>query len=69
MKKRSVTIAGHASSITLEEEFWTQLKLIAKAQQKSVTQIVSEIDAAPHKGNLSSAIRLFVLQQLQAKIR
>ena len=69
MKKRSVTIAGHSSSITLEDEFWAQLKLIAKAQQKSVSQIISEIDNTPHKGNLSSTIRIFVLQQLQAKIR
>ena len=65
MKKRSVTIAGHASSITMEEEFWTSLKNIAAARGTSLNQLITEIDAAK-KGNLSSAVRVFILKELQS---
>ena len=64
MKKRSVNIAGHATSITMEEEFWTALKEIAAIRGTSLNQIISEIDAAK-KGNLSSAVRVFILKELQ----
>ena len=64
MKKRSVTIAGHASSITMEEEFWSALKEIAAVRGTSLNQLISEIDAAK-KGNLSSAVRVFILKELQ----
>lgn len=67
MKKRSVMIAGHSSSITLEEEFWRELKSIAKAQHKSVNDLVTEIDAGAGGKNLSSAIRLFILRHLKAQ--
>ena len=65
MKKRSITISGHQTSVTLEEEFWAALKSIAAARGQSLNQIVAEIDQArsrDNKGyNLSSAIRVFVL--------
>jgi predicted DNA-binding ribbon-helix-helix protein len=64
MKKRSVNIAGHASSITLEDEFWDTLKTLATAQQKSVNQLITEIDATK-SGNLSSALRVYVLRSLR----
>lgn len=64
MKKRSVKIAGHATSITLEEEFWAELKTIAAVQNKSINTLVTEIDET-RSGNLSSALRLHVLKTLK----
>lgn len=58
--KRSVRIAGHATSISLEAAFWRGLCAIAEAKGVSVNMLVTAIDAQRH-GNLSSAIRLFVL--------
>lgn len=58
--KRSVRIAGHATSISLEAAFWQALCDIAAARQVSVNALVAAIDAQ-RGGNLSSAIRLFVL--------
>jgi predicted DNA-binding ribbon-helix-helix protein len=58
--KRSVRIAGHATSISLEAAFWQGLCDIAAARHVSVNALVAAIDAA-RSGNLSSAIRLFVL--------
>lgn len=64
MKKRSIVIAGHATSVSLEQAFWDELKAIADARGTSVNQLVAEIDAG-RAGNLSSAIRLFVLAELK----
>lgn len=61
--KRSVMIAGHPTSITLEDEFWKRLKVIAKARGSTMSQLVAEIDKARGRGNLSSAIRVFVLRE------
>jgi len=65
--KRSLTIAQHRTSISLEEPFWTALAEIAKAQGKSVASLVSEIDkgrAGAGEGlSLSATIRLYVLAQ------
>ena len=60
--KRSVRIAGHATSVTLEAAFWQALCEIAAARQLSVNALVAAIDAT-RSGNLSSAIRLFVLDR------
>ena len=60
--KRSVVVAGHQTSISLEEQFWKSLKEIAKQRRTTVTDLVAEIDKSRKGGNLSSAIRLFVLQ-------
>jgi predicted DNA-binding ribbon-helix-helix protein len=59
--KRSVTIAGHPTSLTLEEPFWRDLKRIALRRGISLNALVSEIDSG-RAGNLSSALRLFVLE-------
>jgi predicted DNA-binding ribbon-helix-helix protein len=67
MKKRSVTISGHRTSITLEQEFWDALKDIASAEKTSLSTLISQIDSAGKDQNLSSAIRLFVLKKLQQK--
>ena len=60
-RKRSVVIAGHKTSVSLEPEFWDALKEIASNRGISVNQIVRDVDTN-HEGNLSSAIRIFVLR-------
>jgi predicted DNA-binding ribbon-helix-helix protein len=61
LRKRSVTIAGHATSFSLEEEFWQDLQTIARRRNLSLNALVSSIDAA-RAGNLSSALRVLVLE-------
>lgn len=62
--KHSVTIAGHTTSISLEEPFWAALRSIAKSQNRPLAALIAEIDE--RRGtNLSSALRLFVLDTLQ----
>jgi predicted DNA-binding ribbon-helix-helix protein len=62
--KRSVKIAGHATSVTLEPEFWETLREMAEKRGQSINQMVAEIDCT-RGGNLSSAIRVFVLTELK----
>ena len=59
--KHSLKIASHKTSVSLESEFWNGLKEIARAQQRTVSGLVSAIRTEHQQGNLSSAIRLFVL--------
>lgn len=61
LKKRSVTIAGHATSVSMENIFWDRLTDIAKMRGQSVSSIIREVDAA-RVGNLSSALRVYVLE-------
>lgn len=61
--KRSLSISGHRTSISLEEIFWSELRAIAERRARSVASLVAEIDAGRGKANLSSALRVFVLQQ------
>lgn len=69
MKKRSITIAGHQTSITLEEPFWQELKDAAATRQQSMNELVTEIDRTRDLSvNLSSALRLFILAELKNKI-
>jgi predicted DNA-binding ribbon-helix-helix protein len=63
--KRTVMVGGHKTSISLEEEFWSELKEIAQAQGASLAQILTEIDTTRQQKNLSSAIRLFVLGHIR----
>lgn len=63
-RKRSVLIAGHPTSVSLEDEFWTALKEIAEARGVSLNRLIAEIDRE-RSGNLSSAVRLFVLHALK----
>jgi predicted DNA-binding ribbon-helix-helix protein len=60
IRKRSVVIAGHATSLTLEEPFWEDLRLIARRRGLSLNALIGTVDAG-RSGNLSSALRLFVL--------
>jgi predicted DNA-binding ribbon-helix-helix protein len=57
--KRSIVIAGHKTSISLEDEFWNGLKAIAENRRRTLSGLVAEIDQN-RQGNLSSAIRVFV---------
>ena len=59
--KRSVVLRGHKTSISVEDAFWNSVKEIAGSGQMSVSDLLSAIDSERHHGNLSSAIRLFVL--------
>ena len=73
MRKRSITIDGHRTSITLEDEFWEELSALARARELSVSALVAEIDRARSvpggdSANLSSALRLYVLDALKRKI-
>ena len=61
MKKRSIVVAGHKTSIALEDAFWDSLKEIAKLRGETVYGLVSSIDANRNSANLSSVVRLFVL--------
>lgn len=67
MKKRSVKIQGHSTSISLEEEFWDALKGLAKSQTRPLAALIAEIDRKRGAQNLSSALRVYVLKQLQEK--
>jgi len=59
--KRSIVIAGHKTSVSLEDAFWKGLKEIADDRDVTLSDLVSSIDTDRQHGNLSSAIRLFVL--------
>ena len=59
--KRSIVIAGHKTSVSLEDAFWKRFKEIADGRHVTVSELAAAIDTARQYGNLSSAIRLFVL--------
>jgi len=59
--KRSIVVAGHKTSVSLEDAFWKGLKEIADGRRSTLSDLVASIDADRHHSNLSSAIRLFVL--------
>ena len=64
--KHSIVIAGHKTSVSLEDAFWNAIKDIAAARRMTLSDLVAAIDAARRHGNLSSAIRLFVLDHFQS---
>ncbi len=66
LRRHSVVIAGHRTSVSLENAFWWQLKDLAAARGRSLNQLITEIDRN-RSGNLSSAIRVFVLEQRAAR--
>ena len=66
MKKHSVILFGHATSFSLEDEFWEELKDIAKNRQTSVLALIKQLDET-RTCNLSSAIRVFILNELKKK--
>jgi predicted DNA-binding ribbon-helix-helix protein len=65
--KRSIVITGHKTSVSLEDAFWSGLKDIAAARNMTLSELVASIDADRRQGNLSSAIRLFVLDHYRTQ--
>lgn len=65
LKKHSITIMGHQTSISLESEFWNELKIIAQKENKSLGKIITEIDEINSDDNLSSKIRVFILKKIK----
>ena len=63
--KRSVMINGHKTSVSLEDPFWRDLKKIARTQQAPMSKAIADINSTRERGNLSSAIRLFVLDRIR----
>jgi predicted DNA-binding ribbon-helix-helix protein len=63
--KRSIIIGGHKTSVSLEDAFWTDLKEIAHSQGATVSKLIAQIDDTRQQGNLSSAIRLYVLEHIR----
>ena len=65
--KRSVVVAGQKTSISIEDAFWSELKSLARRQNRTVSDLVHSIDAARREGtNLSSAVRVYILDQLRS---
>ena len=60
--KRSVVIGGHKTSVSLEDEFWSGLKEIAAARNTTLSHLVATVERGRENGNLSSTLRLFVLE-------
>ena len=65
--KRSIVIAGHKTSVSLEDAFWASLKDIAGTRNMTLSELVASIDADRRQGNLSSAIRLYVLDHFRVQ--
>jgi predicted DNA-binding ribbon-helix-helix protein len=69
MKKKSVLIAGrHSTSISLEDEFFAELKNIASEQKISINQLITKIDSERTTSNLSSALRVYILDFYKSKL-
>jgi predicted DNA-binding ribbon-helix-helix protein len=69
VKKRSLVVAGHSTSISLEDAFWSALREITEARKSSLAGLVAEIDSTRGEANLSSAIRVFVLGEATRRAR
>ena len=70
MNKRSVSIRGHRTSFSLEDDFWQELKAIAARRKMSLAQLVTQIDVRrSEEENLSSALRLHVLRDLKSRLQ
>jgi predicted DNA-binding ribbon-helix-helix protein len=67
--KRSVVIGGHKTSVSLEEPFWSEVRAIAEAEQITVSNLLRRIDRERSNANLSSAIRVYVLENVREKVR
>ena len=67
MNKHTVKVNGHDTSVFIEEEFWLELKYISKLKKKSISVLISDVDKNKKTQNLSSAIRLYILNHLKNK--
>lgn len=68
MQKRSLTIAGHRTSIALEPEFWAAMEAIADRRGLRLTALIEDIDRSRSGPNLSSALRVAILRDMQARL-
>jgi predicted DNA-binding ribbon-helix-helix protein len=68
IKKHDVTIAGRKTSVTLEDAFWKGLRKIADGWDQPLRELIADIDAKRQSANLSSALRLFVLQYFRDEL-
>ena len=66
--KRSIVVGGHKTSVSLEDEFWAALKKIAVRHRVTLSDLIGSIDSQRQHGNLSSAVRLFVLQHYRQRV-
>lgn len=66
--KRSVVIGGHKTSVSLEEPFWSAVREIAGHQQVTVSSLLRQIDLERRNANLSSAIRVYVLENVRSQV-
>ena len=66
--KRSIVVSGHKTSVTLEDAFWSGIKEIASGRNITLSDLVTAIDSDQRQGNLSSAIRLFVLDFYRSQL-
>ena len=66
--KRSVILAGHKTSVSLEDAFWNALKEIARKRLMTLSELIGTIDSQRQQGNFSSAIRIFVLEYYRSQI-
>ena len=66
--KRSIVVGGHKTSVSLEDEFWAALKEIAVRHRVTLSDLVGSIDSQRQHGNLSSAVRLFVLNHYRQRV-
>jgi predicted DNA-binding ribbon-helix-helix protein len=67
VRKRSLIINGHKTSISLEDAFWDQVRALARSRNMTMSDLVRDIERSRQAGNLSSAVRLAVLQALKAQ--
>lgn len=67
INKRSIVISGRKTSVSLEDEFWQSLKEIVRGRKGTLSDLVADIDTRRPHGNLSSAIRLFVLNHFRSR--
>ncbi len=67
IRKRSVKLKGHATSVSLEDAYWSELKRMADALGVPLSELIEQIDAARAGDNLSSALRLAVLADLKGR--
>jgi len=65
IRKHSVRLAGHRTSVSLEDAFWDELKRLAVLDGRSLNELITEVDSA-RSGNLSGALRVYVLERLKA---
>jgi predicted DNA-binding ribbon-helix-helix protein len=65
--KRSVVINGHKTSVSLEQPFWNMVREIAEAERMTVSALLRQIDESRRHANLSSAVRIFVLERVRAR--